>query len=128
MSANPWVALIFWTFITVLIVCFIVWALCFIEKSLSPGKRKIISSIITIAAVTVILAKAALHAAPYIVENSEDINAFALGAVAVAVYFVPSIIAFKHERKNRKAIFCFNLFLGWSGLGWVLALVWSFVE
>ena len=42
-----------------------------------------------------------------------------------AVYFLPSLIAFAREHKNRIAIFLLNLLLGWTVLGWVSSLVWS---
>jgi len=40
-------------------------------------------------------------------------------------YFLPFAIAFNRKRANTGAIFALNLFLGWSLVGWVLALVWS---
>lgn len=44
-----------------------------------------------------------------------------------AVYFIPSFVAW--GRKNHtSAIFALNLFLGWTLIGWVVALVmalWS---
>jgi ABC-type sugar transport system permease subunit len=40
-------------------------------------------------------------------------------------YFLPFAIAFNRKRANTGAIFALNLFLGWSLIGWVLALVWS---
>lgn len=47
--------------------------------------------------------------------------------ILVALYFVPTIVAW--GRKNHtSAIFALNLFLGWTLLGWVVALVmalWS---
>jgi hypothetical protein len=42
-----------------------------------------------------------------------------------AVYFLPSLIAFSRQHKNRIAIFLLNLLLGWTVLGWVGSLVWS---
>lgn len=42
-----------------------------------------------------------------------------------AAYFLPSLIAGVRGRPNTMAIFALNLFLGWTLLGWVLALVWS---
>ena len=52
-----------------------------------------------------------------------------IGIVAgLAVYFVPTIFAFKKQRINKGAIFCVNLFLGWSLIGWVAALVWAVKE
>jgi len=40
-------------------------------------------------------------------------------------YFLPFAIAFHKRRANTGAIFALNLFLGWSLIGWVLALVWA---
>jgi hypothetical protein len=40
-------------------------------------------------------------------------------------YFLPSIVAFARRHHNGLAIFILNLFLGWSVLGWIIALVWS---
>jgi ABC-type sugar transport system permease subunit len=40
-------------------------------------------------------------------------------------YFLPFAIAFKGKRANSGAIFALNLFLGWSLIGWVVALVWA---
>ena len=47
-------------------------------------------------------------------------------AVAFLIYFLPSIVAFSRRHHNRMAIFVLNLFLGLSGLGWVIALIWAF--
>ena len=40
-------------------------------------------------------------------------------------YFLPFTIAFYKKRINTGAIFALNLFLGWSLVGWVIALVWA---
>jgi|SRR5882672_8736143 len=45
--------------------------------------------------------------------------------VALVVYFVPSIVAYARGHHNRLAILVLNMFLGWSFLGWVVALVWA---
>jgi cation transport ATPase len=44
-------------------------------------------------------------------------------AVGLWLYFVPSIVG--RHKANALAIFVFNFFLGWTFLGWVLALVWA---
>lgn len=46
-------------------------------------------------------------------------------AVAVALYFVPTWVARNRAHRNATAIFMLNLFLGWTFLGWVVALVWA---
>ncbi len=45
--------------------------------------------------------------------------------VGILIYFIPALMAFQRKHKNRTAILMLNLFLGWSFIGWVVALVWS---
>jgi len=40
-------------------------------------------------------------------------------------YFLPSIIALVRSKRDTLAIFLLNLFLGWTGVGWIVALVWA---
>jgi hypothetical protein len=44
---------------------------------------------------------------------------------ALALYFMPAIIAANRNHHNTLAISALNLFLGWSFLGWVAAFVWA---
>ena len=46
-------------------------------------------------------------------------------AVAVALYFIPTIIAFARRRPSRVAISVVNVVLGWTVIGWIAAFVWS---
>lgn len=48
------------------------------------------------------------------------IGAFIIG---VFFYFIPSIVG--RHKTNARAILVLNLFLGWSFIGWVVALVWA---
>ena len=50
---------------------------------------------------------------------------FALLVICLAIYFAPTWVAAKRDHKNGLAIFVFNIFLGWTFLGWVIALVWA---
>jgi len=43
--------------------------------------------------------------------------------VGLFLYFVPSMVGIR--KTDAVAIFVFNFFLGWTFLGWVLALVWA---
>jgi hypothetical protein len=58
-------------------------------------------------------------------------NAAALAAVflfimlSFAAYFLPALVAFARHHYNNGAIFVLNLFLGWTLIGWVAALVWA---
>lgn len=45
--------------------------------------------------------------------------------VVVMTYLLPTFLALGRRHKALPAIFALNLFLGWSLLGWVAALVWS---
>ena len=49
-------------------------------------------------------------------------------ALLGAVYFLPAINAQTRQHRKSGSIFTLNLLLGWSVLGWVLALVWSFTK
>jgi hypothetical protein len=40
-------------------------------------------------------------------------------------YFLPSIIAYQRGKKNFGAILAVNFLLGWSIIGWIVALVWA---
>ena len=44
----------------------------------------------------------------------------------VIVYFIPTLVAAARQHASISAIFILNLFLGWSFIGWVVALVWAF--
>lgn len=48
--------------------------------------------------------------------------------LAVALYFLPTVIAGARRKRNVPAIFALNLLLGWTFLGWVASLVWSVVR
>lgn len=41
------------------------------------------------------------------------------------MYFIPTIIAAVRRRTNTGSIAALNIFLGWSVIGWVVALVWA---
>jgi hypothetical protein len=45
------------------------------------------------------------------------------GLVGVGLYFLPSLIAVARHTHNSTGIFLLNLFLGWTCIGWIIALV-----
>jgi hypothetical protein len=47
---------------------------------------------------------------------------------ALALYFLPTIIALVRHVRNALAIVLINIFAGWTFIGWVIALVWSLVD
>ncbi len=59
---------------------------------------------------------------PYLVA-AMGIGAFL--AVLFLPYWAPTIIAFVRKHPSKGGILALNFFLGWSFIGWVLALVWA---
>ncbi|MGA2536476.1 MAG: superinfection immunity protein [Terracidiphilus sp.] len=43
----------------------------------------------------------------------------------LVLYFLPSIVAGSRHVEGRTAITLFNLFLGWTFIGWIVALIWA---
>lgn len=48
-----------------------------------------------------------------------------LTPIFIILYLLPSLIAKKRRHKNVLPIFALNVLLGWTFLGWVVAIVWS---
>ena len=48
-------------------------------------------------------------------------------AVIIAIGFVPSIIAFARNHAQKWIVLALNIVLGWTGVGWVGALVWAII-
>ena len=44
---------------------------------------------------------------------------------AIFIYFFPYLIAVGRDHHQRTAIGLLNLLLGWTMLGWIIALIWS---
>jgi hypothetical protein len=43
----------------------------------------------------------------------------------LVLYFVPSLLGFGMKHKSSASILVVNLFLGWTFVGWVVALAWA---
>lgn len=41
------------------------------------------------------------------------------------VYFLPPIVAYSRRHRNAGAIFVMTILLGWTAIGWVVALIWA---
>jgi hypothetical protein len=50
---------------------------------------------------------------------------FPIFGFGFVMYFLPSIIAFARNKRDTAAILLLNIFLGWSVIGWIVALVWA---
>jgi hypothetical protein len=45
--------------------------------------------------------------------------------ILIGMYFVPTIVAFFRHVPNVIQIAVLNFFLGWSVIGWIIALIWA---
>jgi hypothetical protein len=50
---------------------------------------------------------------------------FPIFGFGFVIYFLPSIIALARSKRDIAAIFVLNFLLGWTAIGWVIALVWA---
>ena len=57
--------------------------------------------------------------------GARTVFGFACLAVVIAIYFLPALVASKRGHRQATAIGVLNLFLGWTFIGWVVALVWA---
>jgi hypothetical protein len=57
--------------------------------------------------------------------TSSPVPLILLNVFLWAFYFVPSLIAWTRKHRSLLAIIALNILLGWTGLGWIGAFVWS---
>lgn len=48
-----------------------------------------------------------------------------LVVLGVLIYFIPGMTASYRKHPQEKPIIIINLFLGWTFLGWIIALAWA---
>lgn len=58
-------------------------------------------------------------------EHWNIVVALCITALALIAYFIPAVVARERRHPQRTSIGLLNLFLGWTFLGWVVALVWA---
>ena len=45
--------------------------------------------------------------------------------IVLMIYFLPTIVVVMREHQHKFPVALLNLFLGWTFIGWVVALVWA---
>ena len=50
---------------------------------------------------------------------------FPIFGFGFVLYFLPSIVAFARSKRDSASILVLNLLLGWTAIGWVIALIWA---
>ena len=48
--------------------------------------------------------------------------------ILLLIYFIPTVIACYRKHGNMTAILLLNIFLGWTLIGWLIALIWSVTD
>ena len=48
-----------------------------------------------------------------------------LGLIVLLLYFLPSIVAIRRQMRSALGVMVVNFFLGWTLIGWVVALAWA---
>jgi|KBSMisStandDraft_5_1062788.scaffolds.fasta_scaffold1972818_1 hypothetical protein len=61
-------------------------------------------------------------------EGTAGLALLLLVVLAIAFYFLPTIIAMVREHNNASSIALTNFFFGWTVVGWVVSLVWAFSD
>jgi Mn2+/Fe2+ NRAMP family transporter len=59
---------------------------------------------------------------------SELLYAALVALGVVMVYLIPSLVAFYRNKQNKGAILALNILLGFTFIGWVIALVWALTK
>jgi len=52
----------------------------------------------------------------------------AIVLIVAFLYFIPWIVALRNSHRHATGIFLLNLFLGFTGIGWLIALIWAVVS
>jgi hypothetical protein len=50
---------------------------------------------------------------------------FPIFGFGFVLYFLPAIVAFARSKRDAGSILVLNFLLGWTAIGWVIALVWA---
>jgi len=48
--------------------------------------------------------------------------------VILVLYFVPAVIAYSRGHKNSVPILLTCFIFGWTGIGWLVALIWAYTS
>lgn len=46
--------------------------------------------------------------------------------IIICLYFLPAMCASMRGTQGTGGILVLNIFLGWTAIGWIIALVWAF--
>ena len=82
-------------------------------------KKKSLFTLATIGAAIPTIALAQSPANAFIEQNSRTL------AWMIVVYVLPSLISLWRKHPSKGSIIAVNILLGWTGIGWIWAFIWS---
>lgn len=50
---------------------------------------------------------------------------YIMAIIGIFIYCIPALLAKDRKHHNTMAIAALNLLTGWTGIGWVAALIWA---
>lgn len=48
--------------------------------------------------------------------------------ITALVYFIPTVVCLIRKHTYKFYIICLNITLGWTLIGWIASLIWSFID
>lgn len=54
--------------------------------------------------------------------------AFLAVCLSLALYVLPAFVAYQRDHQSKGAILALDVLLGWTALGWIVALVWALTD
>lgn len=45
--------------------------------------------------------------------------------IGIFAYFFPTVLAYSKKKRSKASVFVLNFFLGWTLIGWIVALIWA---
>jgi Superinfection immunity protein len=67
-------------------------------------------------------------APPTALESSPAGLVLTIGVLLLLGSLVPALVALWRQNRQWRAMTVLNLLLGWTFVGWVVALVWAFIQ
>ena len=57
--------------------------------------------------------------------TNDEISGIVSLIVVIFIYMIPTVVAYDRSHHQFAAILLTNVLLGWTFIGWVIALIWS---
>ena len=65
---------------------------------------------------------------PIISMKSKVTSLIFIVIIAALIYFIPTVICLIRKHTYKLYIICLNIILGWTLIGWIACLIWSFID